>query len=817
MRHFLALLVLSAVPATALAQGTSGSFSPGYQLVENNTNSSKFGEYRDLRDGRAPFGFQFNTLNTRGIFVDALGSNITRRDQSFKLSTGKLGVWRLDAGWDELPHNFSNKAQSPYTSTTAGNLEVPTTMAITFRRLATAGADAANVVAMDAIVAAYAQQYSKPIELDNQTKTGAFALQYKGIDKLDASVGFSRRAKTGSHLSYGPIGDRPPRTLNIQLAEPVDYMTSDLTAALEFNGGKYQLRAEYLFSDFANDVDVLTWRNVYASPTATGTYDTWDRAIGTYGRRPLAPDNTYQNARLTGGLNLPLNSRFTASFARGIMDQDQELLPYAYQSDLLVNSTLPRTTAEARMNTTELSAEYSFIPVQKVNVRAFFKRFDLENETPSDRWQYATGDASSLTGTVSYVNKRVSEPIAFDRQNMGVDATWRLGFLKSSIGFGFEREDIGREHRQAEEVGENILRASWRAQPATWLSLRAKVLRGDRDGGVYNWQAASETYWYEATDNPDNNNPRFTFEDHPDMRKFDMADRQRDQVDFSVGLTPTSSLSVSTSFKYRKDDFDSDVTPVQPLINTTSVDREAFTPGDQLGLLESERRQVGVDLFYAPGERISLNASLGYDVGESQQRGIEFNENNKMNPSAINTATLGPWTRAGSQWTADQDDRVKYAGFGGTYEVVPNRVTLSANYTLSISKLEVEYGGFGVTNFDGTTPLAPNHEFSFTTPAPVKNNSHVADVSIEFPLLQKIGAKLGWQYESYQLRDWQQSTGTAQFETVGTDLLLRDTSRSHQWGNRLFNLGSYLAPGFTAHAVYVSLKYSFGAQDPVVQ
>jgi hypothetical protein len=36
-----------------------------------------------------------------------------------------------------------------------------------------------------------------------------------------------------------------------------------------------------------------------------------------------------------------------------------------------------------------------------------------------------------------------------------------------------------------------------------------------------------------------------------------------------------------------------------------------------------------------------------------------------------------------------------------------------------------------------------------------------------------------------------------------------DTSRSHQWGNRLFNLGSFLAPGYDAHISWLAFTYRF--------
>ena len=56
---------------------------------------------------------------------------------------------------------------------------------------------------------------------------------------------------------------------------------------------------------------------------------------------------------------------------------------------------------------------------------------------------------------------------------------------------------------------------------------------------------------------------------------------------------------------------------------------------------------------------MSFNAFLNFDQGTGLDRSLEFNENNKANPSAVATAELGPWTRATSQWTAERDADVE--------------------------------------------------------------------------------------------------------------------------------------------------------------
>ena len=818
MRNLIASLTLAALPVVASAQGAAVKATPapnggqvtiGIQQVDNNTNSSVFTEYRDLRDGRTPIGFNYGATSVSGVYLDIAGADVTRRDQSLGLAAGKPGVWRFNATWDELPHDLSNKAKTPYTSTRPGVLDVSQTMAITFKKLATGAADAARVVGSDAIAAAYMQANARPVTLGTTSRNGAFALQYSGIKAMNFSLGYTLREKAGDRIGYGPIGDRPPRTLNVQFAEPVDYTTGDLTASAELVKPRYQVRMEYLRSQFENEIDVLTWRNIWASAPAGASYDTWDRTVAVYGRRPLAPDNTFQSMTLLGGVALPFNSRLTASIALGTMEQDGALLSYAYQNDVVANKILPRASTQGKIETTALTAEYSVSPLPRMHVRAFARHYELDNQTPAARWQYVTQDATGLTGTVSYVNKRVNEPFAWDRQNLGVETTIRVPLLKGSVIVGFEREDFGREHLEAAETAENILRLAWNGRPAKWLSVRAKLLRGSLDAGEYDWKMPSRSYWYAPAEATDNNNPQFAFENHPDMRSFTMADRERTQADFTITVTPNDKLSVSTRFKTKSDDFDSDVTSIQPLLGLAVADQQARTPGIQLGLLKRAQQQLSFDVTYAPNERTGLSASYGYDLGTSDMRSIEFQENNRLNPSAVATVSLGPWTRASSEWTADFDDRNTYLMVGGTFELVPGKVTLAANYTNSAANLDITYAGFGAVDHTGT-PFAPNHEFSFTSPPTVEQRNQAMDLSLQAPLFGRVQARVGLRYEKFTLDDWQQSAGTPQFEAVGSDLLLRDTSRSHQWGNRLPNMGSYLAPSYNGTAVYVGLTYGFG-------
>jgi hypothetical protein len=85
---------------------------------------------------------------------------------------------------------------------------------------------------------------------------------------------------------------------------------------------------------------------------------------------------------------------------------------------------------------------------------------------------------------------------------------------------------------------------------------------------------------------------------------------------------------------------------------------------------------------------------------------------------------------------------------------------------------------------------------------------NVLNLRLEIPIAT-FTAILGYSFESYQLEDWQEGGFGSWVEPLGADTFLRDSSRSFQWGNRLFNLGTYLSPSYDAHVGFFGLSYRF--------
>ncbi len=838
---FLAAAVLL-TPVASLAQEervqTSGEFTFGVQQVERDNNSAKFNEYRDIRNGFYLYSLELDALDTEsGLFMEFLGENLIRDDQYLRFGLGSYGSWGLEVEQNKIPRNISNKAKTPYIYQGGGLFTVPTQVPIQDDGNNATGSPAlvptaAQMAGNDAQIAEYLATHLRSVELGTDRDKVSATLKLSPIEALKFRLTVSKEDRTGSRITYGPIGDRPPRTLNVQLPEPVDYTTKELRLEAEYAGDGYQTLLSYLLSDFENNIDSMVWENMFFAPnngdyllTALESDGTTRRRVSSFGQRALAPDNRYHNVALSFGVDLPMNSRLAATAAYGWMRQDETLLPYSI-SGLGANwnnvldpvNGLPRLSADARIDTKLINLDYTVNPVDRLNLRAFFRYYDLDNKTATDQWRYVTQDVVGGGGTVNYRNHRNNLAYAYTKTNYGLETAYSVPFWRTTLGLGYEREEIDRDFREA-DTEENIFRASVRTRPADTVAVRLNYLFGDREGKGYNYRVTDQSYWYTFAQSPatgDRDNPAFAFANHPDLRKFDVSDRERHQVDASVTVTPVQTLDLTAAYGFRKDDFDSGVSPVQPLANFPDparldpTDLNRATLGIQLGLLEEKRQHYTLNAFYAPSDRWSFSAFGSREQIDTKLRGLVFNENRRENPSAIGAAltNLGRWDDERYLFDTRLEDRTNTVGVGAGYVIIPGRLNFAADYTLSRGRVEFNYSGYG-TDIPPDPDTWETFQFGFRSPETTKHNQYVVNLSLEYQLLQGMILGLHYLFDRYSISDWMQEPGGPWVEQVGSEFFLRDSSQDNRWGNRLVNMGSYLGPSYEAHVGYLTLTYKF--------
>lgn len=829
-KHTLISSLLLLAPLAVHAQDgkveTKGELALEGRKVEVDPASSKFNEYSDLNNDRPRTRFDVEVRNRdTGSYLTFTGSDILRKDQTLQLAFGKSGLWSLVLDHNETPHNLSLKAKTPFRNQGGGLLTVDSPVIVPNKVLAPT---TAQLLPNDAATAAWLPGQLRPTELGTQRDFTGAVLSMTPTEHLQFTLALSNEHKVGSKLGYGVIGDRPPRSLAAQVAQPIDFSAKEMKMEAQYAYRGYQAALTYTVSRFENSLDTFRWQNPYATAAAGATFDQWSgHRVATFGQFAPSPDNLSQNLTLALGMNMPMSGRLSFTAAYGLMEQNQALLPYATSSfNASVNygatASLPRTSAEAAITTRRVTLDYSFVPVNRLHMRAYFRSYDLDNQTPSDNWWYITSDTIPGAGTASvttptFVNQRRNLALAYKQTMGGLEASSFVSFWRTSFAVNVEREKMARHFREA-STQETSLKASFRTRPTSWMTVRGKYRVSDRNADHYDGFETRNSYWYDTSVVRDNNNPAVSFDNHPDLRKYDVTDRLRKEWDLAATFMLVEGLDISLSFRDRKDNFDSNVKPTQPLAGIalagSDADRAALTPGDQLGLLNHDTRRLALDVSYALNERFTMNAFASRESINLVQRGLEFNENNKLNPTAtaVTTNELGPWTRRSSQWMGASEDGTDTLGAGAAFEFIPGKLRFAVDYTYTNGTVDIAYSGFGmVSALDPSIPIPDNNQYGFRTPTTVRNRMSNLGAHLSWQVTKQFAVGLHYAFERYHLSDWMQEANTPWFESVGSEYLLRDSSSatSTQWGNRLINLGSYLAPSYDAHFGSLSIKYTF--------
>ena len=819
----------------------SAGITPGFSIINIDNNSSKFNEYRDLRDGFYLHNLYFNLFNQKnGLFLDAEGNKVFRKDQDILFRIGNVkSRWNLVVNYSGTPHHLSNKAMTPYMDGGNGLYALPALSGITKdgddatgtpSLVPTVGQMAIN----DNLLSKYmSSPLLLPVKLGTQRDRTSVALNLPSFKGLKIGVNFTNEQRAGTRYTNGTLGDRPPRTLNVQLPDPMKYNVSEIHASANFNKKFFQLKLDYIFSNFTNKIPTLRWENLFFAPDAGKDYIAsvagTPRNISNFGQRALGPDNFSNSISFYAGIDLPLDSRFNANVALGSMKQNQELLPYSYSTlggDLLAGvgdgknwndvSKLPRLRAEAEMRTIRFDMEYTINPIERLNIRAYMRYYKLENNTPTDQWRYVTQDAANTNGTVSDLNKRYNLAYAYGKQKYGIDLRHYLRFWHTNLGLQIAKEVISRDFREA-DTDENILNATLRSRPTQRLSLTASYLYGDRNGKDYNYNITSQSYWYDFNDmiaHPDN--PQFLFANHPDLRKFDVSDRKRNEFKFSAAYIAFDKLDFSASYRFNNTDYDSNVEKTAPMANTIVTlpnpgDANTLTPGEQLGLLDDKRQNVTVNIQFMPNEKWTLSLFADRELANYDHRGLVFNENARNQPSspAIQAPNqLGPWSDPNRIYNTSTDEVNNTFGMGLNHEFIPDKLRMEMDFSVSLATVEMDYSGYGSdAAFIGQA--WETFAFGFNDPEESKYNQYIFNISLEYNVLKNLIVGLQYSYDQYSIQDWVQGANGPWVEQVGSEYFLRDTSRDNRWGNRLVSMGSYLAPGYNAHMGLLTLAYRF--------
>jgi MtrB/PioB family decaheme-associated outer membrane protein len=242
---------------------------------------AKFSEYRDLREGVGLYGRARLHYDTDKYFLDFKAADMGFDTQRYKLEGGMWGKFKYELFYQEIPHNITFDARTPFAGAGSGIL---------------AGAANPNFGTWDTFdYSTERKQYGAGMKL-NLFKPFFF----------DAS--FQREEKEGIKPTGASVTS--PGGIAVELPEPVDYMTNNLKLEAGYAKNPLYLSLMYFYSDFNNSNNSISLTGITA-PVFSGP-----QLIS------LPPDNTYNKGAFKGGVKLPFNSKLSTNvgFAKGESD-----------------------------------------------------------------------------------------------------------------------------------------------------------------------------------------------------------------------------------------------------------------------------------------------------------------------------------------------------------------------------------------------------------------------------------------------------------------------------------------------------------------
>lgn len=481
-------------------KGVEGSVSPSVLHVSD--DSARFGNYTGLDDDGVYINSDADVLYRAdgGYAVSVYTRDLGLDSRYIEVGAGRQGSWRVDLFWDEIPVRYDDTGRTIYGGLGSDSLTLPPAWV--------RGNSTAEFAALD--------ESLRDFKLGWDRKTGGIGLEFVQSQNLRYEVDWTRQTKEGRGLTWGnflgPAQD---------LVKPLDYETNEVDAALIWTGSNWTIRAAYYGSFFKNNDSSLTWENPFNGPEL--------------GRTALAPDNTYHQGIISGVYNFATwNTTLNASYAYGRMEQDDRLLPYTINPTIPVMA-LPVERFDGEVDTTHANIRLTSRPIDKLRLSAEYRYSERDNKSGHYEWTPVQSDA--FIG-VPFVNPVYS----FEDTDWFFTADYQFNrdFQGAAGWYRKVRERTDQNVRRNEEDG---YWARVRYRPISQLSLSLMGETASRDASRY--QAIPST--------------GAGAEQNPLLRKYYLADRDRDLVQVQADFVPVDRFSLGLRYEKAKDRYDESV------------------------------------------------------------------------------------------------------------------------------------------------------------------------------------------------------------------------------------------------------------------
>lgn len=577
-------LVVAAVAVLGVATGASaqvqvfglkldGEITSGIQFFldePNPTRSAKFEEYRSVPEGLFLENLRLRLTTKDDKYSYWLeGSKWGRTDQEFTVGAGRPGLWEAQFEWDQTPHVYSRRSAQLLSARVNDHV-----FALPEPRPSL-------------------QTYNQGTTLDEVSlrwDIARLSVLLTPTPDWEIRGTYTRIHKEGQR-AIG-IAFQTPMNNFIEVLEPINMTQHDIRLGGTYARENWQIQFSYAFSLFENNRTSVTADNPCVALLQCPVLD---QAINgqTSGRVALAPSNMAHTVTLSGGVSLPMRTRINGTVSFSARLQNDMFLPPTNNQTLMADPAggaflfLHDKTLDGFTSTFLANLNATSRPIPPLTLSANYRIFNLHDM--GNQTSFAHGvetdssiyDDSGAPNAIGQGPQRVAHRFGYTKQNAEADARWRFNpTVAFTIGAGWVGWD--RSRRNVQHSDEAFAKAVLDVTPSDWLVARLTYKPSFRRNSNYD--------------------PAPTDIAQPQsvvMRKWDQAERDRQQVDLLLQSTVMEGLTAALTGSWRANDY-----------NLAHVSNLHQRP---LGIQEDVDWSAGVDLTWAPSDRISITAGYVHD------------------------------------------------------------------------------------------------------------------------------------------------------------------------------------------------------------
>jgi MtrB/PioB family decaheme-associated outer membrane protein len=618
-------------------------------------SAAKFGEYDGLSEDGSYLALGGSARQRRGngLFWSAVAQDLGLDSRSAAVSGGREGEWQVDLGYVASPHNVFDTTLTPFSVGAEQSLTLPPAWV--------RAGNTQNMTALDSSLRRYDLEASRERwSLDGRVDLGSH---------WSTELNYTHETRDGQRLLGSSF-----ITTSSQLPAPVDFVTDQLDWSARYATDQGVIGLSYFGSFFSNRRADFVWSNPFTA-IAPGA---------DLGRTALAPDNNFHQLAVNFSRRLGevWYLRMNGSLGRG--KQDDAFLPYTTNA-LIPMTPLPRTSLDGEVDMTHVDLQLSgnlgkLLPLLQGLRGKLSYRYDERDNTT------AQGDYSYVEGDTFPAGVATNVPYGYRRQDIALFGEYDLGRLlalgpgrSAKLSGGWDREEWDRSSFQ--EIDNSTEDSAWvrvQVRPASWLTFDARYGGANRETDPYVAPVSTAA--------PQN----------PLLRKFNLANRERDFWDFGADLSLAQNITLSLDGFHREDDYIDSV----------------------IGLTNSEDVGGTADLSWTVTEKIAAFAFYAHQEITSKQSGSQ--------------------SFGAPDWRAESRDRIESASLGLRLRELAERWNVQFDYFLMDSRGEIEMlTGIAAATFP-----------------PLNIRSHGPRLNVVYratPALEIIG---NLQYEHFDADDW---------------------------------------------------------------